>query len=58
MNMTRFNLSTVKIKLLRIIGIWSGHKLEKITSFNSFVNYMYEPVDAAAIGIGRLLFGK
>lgn len=35
-----------------------GHDIKMMSSFENFVNLMYEPTDPASIGVGRILFGK
>lgn len=45
-------------KISTIFHNLCGHQLSVISSFNSFVNLMHHEVDAASLGIGRMLFGK
>lgn len=42
-------------KLSTIFHNFSGHR---ISSFDGFVNLMHREVDAASLGIGRMLFGE
>lgn len=37
---------------------YTGHDPECISSFDNFVKFMHKPTDAAAIGVGRMLFGN
>lgn len=37
---------------------FTGHDIKNISSFNNFTNFIYKNVDAASLGICRMLFGK
>lgn len=37
---------------------YTGHDPKCISSFDNFIKFMHKPTDAAALGIGRMLFGK
>lgn len=37
---------------------YTGHRLSSIASFNNFTTLLHQRVDAASIGIGRMLFGE
>ncbi|XP_063701219.1 vitamin K-dependent gamma-carboxylase [Culicoides brevitarsis] len=43
--------------LLKWFQTFTGHNSECISSFNSFIKFMHTPTDAAALGVGRMLFG-
>lgn len=45
-------------KISTIFHNFSGHQLSCIASFDGFTSFMYKKVDAASIGIGRMLFGE
>lgn len=42
-------------KVSTIFHNFSGHR---ISSFDSFVNLMHHEVEAASLGVGRMLFGE
>lgn len=48
----------VRKTVTKLLENFTGHQLDKIKNFNDFVEFMYVPVDAASIGVGRMLFGK
>lgn len=42
----------------KIFRQFFGHDIKRMSSFENVVNLMYQPTDAASIGVGRILFGK
>lgn len=42
----------------KIFRQFFGHDIKTMSSFENVVNLMYQPTDAASIGVGRILFGK
>lgn len=45
-------------KIPNLFRNFTGHDIKCVSSFENFVEFMHEETDAAAIGIGRMLFGK
>lgn len=41
----------------KIIFKFTGHNMEKCRSYEDFVRFMCRPVDAASLGVCRMLFG-
>lgn len=45
-------------KIKKLFSIFTGHDMQNISSFDDFTNFMWTEVDAASLGICRMLFGK
>ena len=55
----RRQFTNIRLGFVKFLCKFTGHDdLPLITSFDKLVEFMYRPVDAASIGIGRLLFGE
>lgn len=51
-------LKQIKYKFPKYYEEFTGYNIENISTFDNFVKWMHTPIDAAALGIFRLLFGK
>lgn len=45
-------------KLGNIFHSCTGYKLDNFTSYTNFTNWLHRPVDASALGVFRMLYGK
>ena len=45
-------------KIKNLFSNFTGHDIQDISSFDDFTNFMRTEVDAASLGICRMLFGK
>lgn len=45
-------------KIKKLFNNFTGHDIRDISSFDDFTNFMWTEVDAASLGICRMLFGK
>lgn len=45
-------------KIKKFFSNFTGHDMQNISSFDDFTNFMWTEVDAASLGICRMLFGK
>ena len=52
------NLDRITNNGNKIFRQFFGHDIKRMSSFENVVNLMYQPTDAASIGVGRILFGK
>lgn len=41
-----------------VFKICTDYDLDNFTSFNSFTKWLHRPVDASALGVFRMLYGK
>lgn len=51
------NWKNIKKKSEKYFKKFTGHDMECISSFHQFSEFLHKPVDASALGIGRMLFG-
>lgn len=51
-------LESVKVKWKYYFEVYTGHSAKCFESVENFVAFMYQPTDAASLGVGRMLFGK
>jgi hypothetical protein len=45
-------------RIKKLLSNFTGHDMLDISSFDDFTNFMWAEVDAASLGICRMLFGK
>lgn len=54
---TNENWKNIKKKSEKYFKNFTGHDIQCISSFDEFTQFLHKPVDASALGIGRMLFG-
>lgn len=57
-NQLQHTLDRITYNGNKIFRQFFGHDFDRFSSFENVVNLMYQPTDAASIGVGRILFGK